>query len=198
MKIRAPRLILCGCHLLRSLVSPHRLKKRLLIAVGLLSGLELQGQGTVYFSNSGLNAPVIDALTCAPAVGGTTFSVALYWAPVDPLNPSVQPSPAAFTQQGASTYVGGLVNGNYLSPGIYEGGTVTIPGINPPGGMGWFQVKAWESAYGSSFEQAFFSGLAKIGVSNVILISTTSAPSRSPPVSPSRRRLSWLFAGRQS
>src|SRR5260370_8982144 len=118
MKTRVPRLIVCLCHLLRSLVLPHRLKKRLLIAVGLLAGLELHGQGTVNFSNWGLNAPVIDALTCAPAVGGTTFSAALYWAPVDPFNPTVQPAASAFTAQFPTTHVGILI---------------PLPGQSPPG-----------------------------------------------------------------
>ncbi len=185
MKTRLPRFVDCICLKGYSSVFPRRLKKRLLIAVGILAGFQVHGQGTVNFSNIGLNAPVIDALTCTPAVGGTTFSVALYWAPVDPLNPSVQPSPAAFRQQGASTYVGGLVNGTYLSPGLYVGGTVTVPGINPPGGMGWFQVKAWESAYGNYYEGAVASG-GQTGVSNIIKLGTTGDPTVTPATSPVR------------
>jgi len=156
------------------------------IAIGLLAGFQLQGQGTVNFSNLGLNAPVIDALTCAPVVSGTTFSVALYWAPVDLFNPTVQPAASAFTAQFPTTHVGILIplTGQYL-PGVYAAGAVTIPGIKPPGGMGWFQVKVWETAYGSSFEQAFASGLAKIGLSNVILISTGN-PTLTEPTVPTR------------
>jgi hypothetical protein len=163
------------------LASPHRLKKQLLVATGFLAGFQLHGQGTVNFSNVGLNAPVIDALTCAPAVGGTTFSVALYWAPVDPLNPTVQPFPWAFTAQGPTTHVGILIplTGQYL-PGLYAAGTVFIPGIKPPGSMGWFQVKVWQSAYGNTFEQAVANPGAEFGLSNIILI-PTGDPTAIPP-----------------
>src|SRR5229473_2265092 len=97
MKTRLPRLIVCLCHLLHALVSAHHLKKLLLIAVGILAGLQLQGQGTVYFSNRGMNAPVY-SLSCSNTVvlaaAGTMWSVALYWAPYNPANPNVQPDPA--------------------------------------------------------------------------------------------------------
>jgi hypothetical protein len=49
---------------------------------------------------------------------------------------------------------------------------VTIAGINPPGGLAWFQVKAWEAACGSTFEQAYAMGGAPFGVSSVIEIRT--------------------------
>ena len=173
MKTRLHRFVDCLCLKSYSSVFPRRRKMRLLIAVGILAGFQVHGQGTVNFSNIGLNAPVIDAITCAPAVGGTTFSVALYWAPVDPLNPTVQPAYSAFAAQFPTTHVGILnpLTGQYL-PGLYSGGTVTIAGIKPPGGMGWFQVKVWETAYGNTFEQALASGQGEFGVSNVILIPT--------------------------
>jgi hypothetical protein len=134
------------------------------------------------FSNVGLNAPVIDALTCAPAVGGTTFSAALYWAPVDPLNPTVQPAASAFTAQFPTTHVGifNVLTGQYL-PGIFNGGVVFIQGITPPGGMGWFQVRVWQTAYGSTFEQAFANPQAETGLSNIILVPTGNPINGPPP-----------------
>jgi len=58
-------------------------------------------------------------------------------------------------------------------PGDYLVGVVTIPGITPPGGMAWFQVKAWETACGTTFEQAAnHPGNLVIGESNLIDIRT--------------------------
>jgi hypothetical protein len=119
------------------------------------------------------------------AEAGTTFSVALYFAPVDPANPFVQPATSAFTQQGASTYVGILVNGTYRLPGIYNGGTVLVPGISPPGGLGWFQVRAWLTAFGSTYEQALASENAQhyglTGESNLIVVRTSDPTTGASP-----------------
>jgi hypothetical protein len=136
----------------------------------------------VNFSNVGLNAPVIDGTTCAPAVGGTTFSVALYWAP-QVTGVITPPDPNTFVQVGPSVHVGILnpSTGQDL-PGLYQGPTVTIAGITPPGGMGWFQVKGWETAYGNTYEQALVTGLGLFGVSNTILIPTGNPiPPPTPP-----------------
>src|SRR5438309_9546902 len=84
------------------LIMSH-MPRRLLITAAMLLGLRGFGQGTVNFSNAGLlNSFVYDDRfgTEVKAAVGTTFSVALYWAPVDPLNPTVQPAASAFTQQG--------------------------------------------------------------------------------------------------
>ncbi len=145
-----------------------------LIGFAASTALELHGQGTVNFANN-TTSYVYDETSGTPvlAAAGTTFSVALYWAPVDPLNPTVQPAPSAFTQQGASTYVGMLVNGTYRQPGIYSGGTILIPGITPPGGLAWFQVKAWETACGSTYEQAYNrQGDTVLGLSGFIVVRT--------------------------
>ena len=177
MKTTVPRHIVCRCHLLHALVSLHRLKKLLLVAVGILAGLQVQGQGTVNFSNRGLNAPVY-SLSCSNtavlAAAGTMWSVALYWAPYNPANPNVQPDPATLIQVGAPA--------NLAAPGIYDDGSRAAP-ITPPGGLGWFQVKGWEAAYGSTYEQASASGLAQTGVSNTILIPTGN-PTAIPPENP--------------
>jgi hypothetical protein len=50
--------------------------------------------------------------------------------------------------------------------------------------MGWFQVKAWESAYGNTFESALASGQGEFGVSNIILIPTGNPI---PPPTPSHQ-----------
>jgi hypothetical protein len=143
----------------------HFMLKELLPAASLLASFEIHGQGTVNFSNVGLNSPVGTA--CAPtgfmpAPAGTTFSVALYFAPYGPAN-LVPPDPSTMTQLGASAFL--------VAAGIYDAGIRTA-NVSPPGGMGWFQVRAWETAYGSTYEQAWANGANLRGVSGIILIGT--------------------------
>jgi hypothetical protein len=158
------------------------MKTSLLITVGLFASLQLHGQGTVDFFNNGLNAPVLNSLTLDPngtplsAAAGTTFSVALYWSPYGPTSLTAPDQP--FTQVGQSIHLG------FLPPappgsgaGYYQGGVVTAPGVVPPGGLGWFQVKAWETAYGMSYEQVAAAGpmngrTALLGVSSSVLVQT--------------------------
>jgi hypothetical protein len=138
-------------------------KERLVLAIALLATFQLYGQGTVNLSNFLLNAPVYNAQTCLDAIAGTTFSVALYSAPYDPANP-VPPNPSAMTQAGAAAPL--------VAAGIYFDGTRTASNITPPGSLGWFQVKAWETAFGATYEQAQTNPAALIGVSNIILVLT--------------------------
>src|SRR5216683_4700096 len=144
------------------------MRNRLLIVATMLLGQRALGQGTVSFSNLGLpNSLVYDArsVIALKAPVGTTFSLALYWAPVDPLNPNVAPDPFAFTQQGPSGNIG-------PSAGQYSVGIVTIAGVTPPGGPAWLQVRAWETACGGTFEQAYNRGETVLGVSSIIQIRT--------------------------
>jgi hypothetical protein len=129
----------------------------------MLATFELYGQGTVNFSNLLKNAPVYNSATCLDAIAGTTFSVALYSAPYDPANP-VPPDPSTMTQAGASA--------SLIAAGIYFDGIRTASNITPPGSFGWFQVKAWENAFGATFEQAQTNPAALIGASNIILVLT--------------------------
>jgi hypothetical protein len=149
----------------------------LIMTVAVLASHKLHGQGTVNFSNVGLISPV--GILCAPngfmpAPAGTAFSVALYFAPHSP-GISTPPDPSTFTQVGASAFL--------VAPGIYDAGIRTAP-ITPPGGMGWFQVKAWATAYGSTYEQAQANGANLLGVSGMIDIPTgnpgppTTTPAR--------------------
>jgi hypothetical protein len=157
------------------------MKKSLLITAGFFASLQLHGQGTVFFSNIPnqiIHAPVIDSTTGTNAVAGTTFSVALYWSPYGPTSLTAPDQP--FTQVGQSVHLGFPPAWSVGSgAGYYWGGTVYALGIVPGGGLGWFQVKAWETAYGTSYEQAAAAGpmngrTALLGVSNSILVKTGS------------------------
>jgi hypothetical protein len=68
-------------------------------------------------------------------------------------------------QQGQSGNIGPFA-------GEYSVGVVTIPGIAPPGGFAWFQVRAWEAACGSTYEQAQLVDGGLTGVSSTIDIKT--------------------------
>jgi hypothetical protein len=149
------------------------LQKAALIGLAVSAAVQLHGQGTVNFSNIGLNAYVIMGIPTtvgtntyaagAKAPAGTTFSVALYFAPYDAASP-VPPNPSTFTQVGASVFLG--------AAGTYNAGTRTA-NITPPGYFGWFQVKAWDTACGSTYEEAAANhGEFISGISSVIQIRT--------------------------
>ena len=170
------------------------MKKSLLITVGLFASLQLHGQGTVAFQNIGLNAPVIDSTTGTNAVAGTTFSVALYFAPYpypDPGLGTLPPDPSTFTPVGAPVHLGLLTTaGQLIDAGYYAGGARIINQIDPPGWFGWFQVKAWETAYGLTYEQAAAAGpmngrTALLGISNIIKVNTAD-PTGGVPETPAR------------
>ncbi len=146
-------------------------KERLVLAIAMLATFELYGQGTVNFSNLLKNAPVYNSATCLDAIAGTTFSVALYSAPYDPANP-VPPDPSTMTQAGAAAPL-------YLA-GIYFDGIRTASNITPAGSLGWFQVKAWATAFGTTYEQAQTNPAALIGASNIILVQTGNPPLGAP------------------
>ncbi len=162
------------------------MKKSLLITVGLFATLQLHGQstvdqGSVSFSNIGLSAPVLNSLTFdmagtpLNAVAGTTFSVGLYFAPYDFSNP-VPPDPSTMTQAGASA--------NLVAPGLYNAGLRTF-NITTADYFLWFQVKAWETAFGSTYERAEAEGpmngrTALLGVSNITRVYTGVVPSGTP------------------
>jgi hypothetical protein len=95
-------------------------------------------QGLVNFYNSFPTA-VTNAITNDKVPAGTTFLTTLYYGQ-DGLTDPVQ-----FTQVGPAV--------GFFSPGVFAGGTRTVPGT-PPFGYAMFQVRVWESAYGSTYEQA--------------------------------------------
>jgi hypothetical protein len=156
------------------------MKKLAITIAAVFATLNIFAQGTVNFQNN-LNSYVYDDTSGTPALAkaGTDFSVALYWAPVNAAG--TQPPDSAFVQQGGSTHVGvRLPSGAYIQPGIYVGGIVNILGITPAGGMGWFEVKAWETAFGNTFETR--TG-GRFGVSGVVKIGTGD-PTITPPGNP--------------
>lgn len=133
-------------------------------------------QGTVDFK-SPTGVYITNSLTTARAVAGTTFQVALYYLPYS--GSDVVPADffATATQIGAVANIG-------PGAGTWVGGTRTAD-MTTPGGFGWFQVRAWEKAYGNTFEAAVQAPQANgrfalVGTSNILKIDTGD-PTSVPP-----------------
>src|SRR6266481_7234271 len=106
------------------------------------------GQGTVIFSNYAAPGLVTNGLTAQPAEVGTTFSVGLYFAQ-DGVTDA-----ALFLQIGSPIHV--------ILPGVFNGRTYTAPTLIP-GGFGMFQVRVWETSFGSTYEEALANGSPQNG-----------------------------------
>ena len=157
------------------------MKRLFWITAALLACWQTHGQGTVNFSNIGIGADVVDQTTGTNAIAGTTFSVALYCAP-----DGVMPNDSEMTHVGAAGFIVGTVG---TPSGLYSAGTRTAP-LQPPGAFGWFQVRAWETIFGTTYEEALLANVnvslgrrALAGVSSIVRIDT-SDPTQGPPEFP--------------
>jgi hypothetical protein len=132
------------------------------------------GQGWVPFCNQGQNAYVSNALTRARVVAGSSFQAALYYAPDGVTTES------SFIQIGSSV--------GFAAAGIFIGGTRTAP-TPTPGGWAMLQVRVFEAAYGSSYEQALVADpqngrRALTGKSNILRIKSVDPTVIPPPTIP--------------
>lgn len=115
------------------------MKKLLLTAAAVFVTLSIYAQGTVNFQNSA-STRVMNQLTGAPVAPADGIRVALFWAPLsDPNN---------FTQLQTSSGVGSPVAGQFF------GGNRTTGNETMPGADARFIVRAWELAYGTTYEAA--------------------------------------------
>jgi hypothetical protein len=102
--------------------------------------------------------------TRGPALAGTTFLAALYYAPDGTADESV------FRQIGEATGFG-------PEPGQFHAGLRTIPETWLPGRAAMFQIRVWESAFGATYEQALSSPprherTALVGKSEIVRVTT--------------------------
>jgi hypothetical protein len=149
------------------------MKKALIMAAAMLATVSAFAQGTVNFSNLGSNgvAAVFNSLTGANAIAGSTFNVQLYYLP-DNGNPATDP----FMPLG--------LNVGLSAAGFFVGGNRTAP-VTPPGAFAYFQVRAWETAFGTSYESALNANPvggrgALTGKSNIVRVDTGD-PTTIPP-----------------
>src|SRR5216683_354210 len=117
-----------------------KLLSTLFLVVGAAFPNRCSSQGTVIFSNIGAPGAIANGLTGQRAEVGTTFSVALYFAQ------------DGIIDQGQFVQIGSSIHIN-IAAGYFYGGTYTAPTLWP-GGFGMFQVRVWETSFGSTYEQA--------------------------------------------
>lgn len=149
------------------------MKKTLITAAALVAAVNIYAQGTVTFANASASA-VSNSLTSARVASGTVFKVALYYLPDSPTAPTA----AEFDN---ATIL--LPSVGFAAPGIFSGGTRSAP--TSGGGAGWFQVRAWETAYGDTYENAVRAPaqggrLALVGTSNIMKVNLGN-PTITPP-----------------
>jgi len=142
------------------------MKKLLITAAALLITASTYAQGVLNLANNAATA--ISDVDGTAVAGADGIRVALYWAPLsDPNN---------FTALGANATVGVPVAGTFSS-GARTTGPETAPGAEAR-----FQVRAWELAYGATYEAALGNTtqmggrLAKVGNSDIFQIATGNPP----------------------
>lgn len=140
------------------------MKKLALFATVLVVATASYGQGTTTFANSSGTA-VTNSVTTQRVVAGN-FRVSLYYLPWT--SDSAVPTTADFDSADTAATT------PFLGNGIFNNGgqPVTSSGITPAGGIGWFQVRVWELAFGADYATAASRIGALVGTSNIIKVDT--------------------------
>ncbi len=140
-------------------------------------------------SGSATSAVATLSIRQAPAVGGTVIFANNSSAFVYDVDGTNRLSAGSYyrVQLYAGTGSNSLTAVNFpinIGPlnGYFSGGTVVITQV-PPGTLAWLQVKVWESAFGSTFEEAVVSG-GKFGES--VVFATMTGGAGMPPSLPGR------------
>ncbi len=146
-----------------------------LMAVGAVSTMAF-AQGTVAFSNLATSKVQVDpgdggALFDAPANGGF---VQLLWAPLGTTELSLFQA----TLNEASQNITADGSARFLAPGRFSGGTITVPGISPGGGVA-FVVRGWLGT-ATTWAEAVSQG-APTGYSAIFSVPATGDPTALPP-----------------
>jgi hypothetical protein len=132
----------------------------------LLNVVDGAGGGTVDFKNLSPDMGMVYDVDGVTGLVGPAYSVQLY---------------AGLTTEGLQPV--GAPTGFLSVPGRFSGGVRVVATV-PPEQTGWFQVRAWESAYGRSYEEARAAG-GKNGVSGLFQVKTAN-PNAAPPSPPAR------------
>jgi len=156
------------------------MKKLILASVlaAALANVTAFGQGQLIFGVSGaVNSIKADSAaaaklgiaTGANIPGAGRFTADLYYAPLTAGNPPAD-----------TALVGGQMGAAYsiVAPGTIAGGTRTTPATTAGGADAWFQVRVWETTFGS-FDAAVAGGGA-YGKSSVFRFTTSAPPTGVP------------------
>jgi hypothetical protein len=152
-------------------------KTILSIATLVFTVLNLHAQGTVNFGNVGTATGITNGLTGMP-VSGTAFRASLYYLPF------VEGVPMPTSEQFVIALRPDTTS--FLATGQFAAGTRSTPATTMPGGIAWFQVKAWEVAFGTSYEEALAnpdrtSGRGPLaGTSNIVKVRTGNGSTIAP------------------
>jgi len=170
----------------------RHMKTLLLTATAILITLNIHAQGTASGTLSFTSVGATDdkriwvgnLLTGQRA--GAGYSVALYWGPAGTTDDR------NLVQVGASTSLLGTTGGAATSPaGTYFGGGRTIVGQASPGPVLAFQVRAWTTAGGSTYEQAIASGFPGAAAKGPVFEMKTKNPNDATELNPNL----WQAAG---
>ena len=148
------------------------------LALWLIPAWGVQAQGTISFYNHEGTA-ITNGLTGARVVAGTSFQAALFYAP-DAVN---VPAEAELLPLPGDPAPIGPVDGIFIGPNL------KTPPSTPPGGAAYFQVRAWETAYGATYAQAVaappMNGRPALrGVSPIFRVAATGDSVLVPPTTP--------------
>lgn len=151
------------------------MKKLTLTAASLMAAVSVYAQGTVDFQNFLAPEGIGNDRTGAPVVVADNIVAQLYWSAT---------MSGVYMAVGTPTMVGDAFGTPF--PGYFGAlDAIRIDQITPAGGTAFFEVRAWESTYGNTFEAAIAAGpmngrVALRGVSGPFEIDTGN-PLASPP-----------------
>jgi len=148
------------------------MKKLVILAAALAVVGTSYGQGTVGFANAGASA--VSNSVAGGRVVAAAFKVSLYYLPF--VSDSLVPTTGDFDG------VQPVATSTLYAPGLYNNGgaSVRVDAITTPGGIGWFQVRAWETAFGADYATASRVLGALVGTSNIMKVDTGD-PTTQPP-----------------
>jgi len=147
------------------------------------------GQGTVYLNNVSPDFAYVGSgtTTKASAANSANIRFALYWGATG----STYSQLVQISSTGVATgTTAGIVSISPVVAGLYGNSTTTyLTGAETaPGGSGVFQVRAWDSTFGSTWEAFVNNSLAvgaNFGLTTVMNI-TTGNPAGTPPTQPTK------------
>jgi hypothetical protein len=119
------------------------MKQLLITSAAVLAAVNIHAQGTVNFANAaagGLFQPVTSGVDGSKVAPGNAYRAQLYYAN------------GASASESQLEAVGAAVpfSSNAGQEGLFFGGARTLPNIDPPGGVGTFQVRAWSAVLGDN------------------------------------------------
>jgi hypothetical protein len=164
------------------------MKKYLSIIAATVMAASAYGQGTVAFQNNGTSTVKIGTSSSDPAAVGAPITVTfveLLWATsgtaYTPWDTSQNLSQWLAANPGWSA-ISASIKSVSPTPGRFNGGTISATPLNPAGDVIRAVVAGWTGGF-ASFDQAYASGTAFVGLSGLFTVDTgdpTTTPAGTP------------------